>query len=220
MLSNLSLTVPTPANQIGSDVTLEQAKKVIVAGQAEASKDSWPVAIAVVDNRGFLVAFEKMHNTQTASVQVAIDKAVSSAMYRRPTKAFQDAVAGGGAGLRALNLRGASMVEGGLPIVVGGRIVGGVGVSGVTADQRVIAEDNYCFKLRFAETLPDVIPCGIESRSENKRFEGMHAERIVGHELHGGMPSYRSLGASTLNSPLARDETLSRSQHTNPIGVR
>ena len=51
-------------------------------------------------------------------------------------------------------------------------------------------------------------------------IEGMHAERIVGHKLHGGMPSYRSLGASTLNLPLARDETLSRSQHTNPIGVR
>jgi glc operon protein GlcG len=76
-----------------------------------------------------------MDNTQTASVQVSIDKALSAAMYRRPTKAFQDAVAGGGAGLRALNLRGASMVEGGLPIIMGGKIVGGVGVSGVTADQ-------------------------------------------------------------------------------------
>ena len=98
-------------------------------------KNSWPVAIAIVDNHGFLVAFEKMDNTQTASVQVSIDKALSAAMYRRPTKAFQDAVAGGGAGLRALNLRGASMVEGGLPIIMGGKIVGGVGVSGVTADQ-------------------------------------------------------------------------------------
>lgn len=121
--------------QYGSEITLEQAKKLIVAGQAEAGKNSWPVAIAVVDNHGFLVAFEKMDNTQTASVQVAIDKAASAAMYRRPTKAFQDAIAGGGAGLRALNLRGASLVEGGLPVVVGGRIIGGVGVSGVTADQ-------------------------------------------------------------------------------------
>ena len=76
-----------------------------------------------------------MDNTQTGSVQVSIDKAVSAAMYRRPTKAFQDAVAGGGAGLRSLNLRGASAVDGGLPIVVGGKIIGGVGVSGVTADQ-------------------------------------------------------------------------------------
>jgi uncharacterized protein GlcG (DUF336 family) len=108
---------------------------LIVAGQAEASKNGWPVAIAVVDNHGFLVAFEKMDNTQTGSVQAAIDKAVSSAIFRRPTKAFQDAVASGGAGLRSLNLRGASAVDGGLPIVVAGKIIGGVGVSGVTADQ-------------------------------------------------------------------------------------
>lgn len=121
--------------QYGTEINLEQARKAIAAGQEEARKNNWPVAIAVVDNHGFLVAFEKMDNTQTASVQVAIDKAVSSATYRRPTKAFQDGVAGGGAGLRALNLRGASVVEGGLPIIMGGKIVGGVGVSGVTADQ-------------------------------------------------------------------------------------
>ena len=131
----ISKQVQAQVPQYGGDINLEQAKKVVAAGLEEARKNSWPVAVAVVDNHGFLVAFEKMDNTQTASVQVAIDKAVSSAMYRRPTKAFQDGIAGGGAGLRALNLRGASMVEGGLPIVVGGKIIGGVGVSGVTADQ-------------------------------------------------------------------------------------
>ena len=119
----------------GQSVNLEQAKKVIAAGQVEARKNGWPVAIAVVDNAGMLVAYERLDDTQTASVQVAIDKAVSAAMYRRPTKAFQDLVAGGGAGMRALNLRGASTVEGGLTLVVGGKIVGGVGVSGVNADQ-------------------------------------------------------------------------------------
>jgi uncharacterized protein GlcG (DUF336 family) len=121
--------------QYGTEINLEQAKRAIAAGQAEARKSGWPVAIAVVDNHGFLVAFEKMDNTQTASVQVAQDKAVSAAIYRRPTKAFQDGVAGGGAGTRILGLRGASPVEGGLPIVVGGRIIGGVGVSGVTSEQ-------------------------------------------------------------------------------------
>lgn len=121
--------------QYGTEVTLEQARKAIAAGQEEARKNSWPVAIAIVDNHGFLVAFEKMDNTQTASVQVSIDKAVSAAMYRRPTKAFQDGVAGGGAGVRFLNLRGASAVEGGLPIVMGGKIIGAVGVSGVNSDQ-------------------------------------------------------------------------------------
>jgi uncharacterized protein GlcG (DUF336 family) len=119
----------------GTAINLEQARKAIAAGQAEARKNNWPVAIAVVDNHGFLVAFEKMDNTQTASVQIAIDKAASAAMYRRPTKVFQDMVAGGGAGTRVLNLRGASALEGGLPIVIGGRIVGGVGVSGVNSDQ-------------------------------------------------------------------------------------
>jgi uncharacterized protein GlcG (DUF336 family) len=76
-----------------------------------------------------------MDSTQTGSVQIAIDKAASAAKYRRSTKVFQDAVAGGGAGLRALNLRGASTVEGGLPISIDGKIIGAIGVSGVNADQ-------------------------------------------------------------------------------------
>jgi uncharacterized protein GlcG (DUF336 family) len=121
--------------QYGASINLEQAKKAIAAAQAEARKNSWPVAIAVVDNAGMLVAYERMDNTQTGSVQAAIDKAASSAMYRRSTKAFQDAVAGGGAGLRALNLRGASAVEGGLTLMMDGKVVGGIGVSGVNADQ-------------------------------------------------------------------------------------
>ena len=123
------------APQYGTDINLEQAKKVIAAATAEAKKNNWPVAIAIVDNHGFMVAFEKMDGTQTASVAIAADKASSAATYRRPTKAFEDAVAGGGAGMRMLNLRGMSSVEGGLPIVVGGKIIGGVGVSGVTSDQ-------------------------------------------------------------------------------------
>ena len=121
--------------QYGVNINLEQAKKAIAAGQVEARKSSWPVAIAIVDNSGLLVAYERMDNTQTASVQVAIDKAVSAAMYRRPTKAFQDVLAGGGAGLRVLGLRGASPVEGGLVLMMDGKIVGGIGVSGVNADQ-------------------------------------------------------------------------------------
>jgi uncharacterized protein GlcG (DUF336 family) len=128
-------TAQAQVPQYGTAVTLEQAKAAIAAGQAEARKNNWPVAIAVVDNHGFLVAYEKMDNTQTASVQVAIDKAVSAATYRRPTKVFQDLVAGAGAGTRVLNLRGASSVEGGLPIMSGGKIIGGIGVSGVTSDQ-------------------------------------------------------------------------------------
>jgi uncharacterized protein GlcG (DUF336 family) len=121
--------------QYGGQITLDQAKKAIAAGQAEARKNSWPVAIAVVDTHGFLIAYEMMDNTQTASAAIALDKATSAAMFRRSTKVMQDAVAGGGAGIRFLNLRGASTVEGGLPIVVGGKIIGGIGVSGVASDQ-------------------------------------------------------------------------------------
>ncbi|HEX7465209.1 MAG TPA: heme-binding protein, partial [Usitatibacter sp.] len=104
-------------------------------------KNGWPMAIAIVDTSGQLVMFSRADNTQTASVSVAQDKAVSSAMYRRPTKVMQDAVAGGGAGIRFLNLRGASTVEGGLPLYVDGRIVGAIGVSGMASDQ-----DGVCAK--------------------------------------------------------------------------
>jgi uncharacterized protein GlcG (DUF336 family) len=121
--------------QYGNNITLEQARRAIAAAEAEANRNSWPVAIAVVDTAGMLVAFQRTDNTQTGSIAVAVDKASSSAMYRRPSKAFQDAVAGGGAGLRSLNLRGASTVDGGVPLTVGGKIVGAIGVSGVTADQ-------------------------------------------------------------------------------------
>jgi glc operon protein GlcG len=121
--------------QYGNNITLDQARKAVAAAEAEAKKNNWPVAIAVVDTAGMLVAFQRTDNTQTGSILVAIDKASSSAMYRRPSKAFQDAVAGGGAGLRSLNLRGASAVDGGVPLTVDGKIVGAIGVSGVTADQ-------------------------------------------------------------------------------------
>ncbi len=121
--------------QYGANVSLDAAHKAIAGAMAEARKISVPMAVAVVDTAGQLVAFERMDNTQTASIGVAQDKAVSAAMYRRPTKVFQDALAGGGAGLRILTLRGANAVEGGLPIVVDGKIVGAIGVSGGSAEQ-------------------------------------------------------------------------------------
>ena len=123
--------------QYGANINHEQARKTLAAAIAEARKQNLPmaVAVAVVDNAGQLVAFERMDNTQTASVGVAQDKAASAATYRRPTKAFQDALAGGGAALRILTLRGANAVEGGVPIVVDGKIIGGLGVSGGTAEQ-------------------------------------------------------------------------------------
>jgi uncharacterized protein GlcG (DUF336 family) len=108
---------------------------VIAAAEAEATKNNWPVAIAVVDGAGFLVAFVRRDNTQLGSVEVALQKAKTSALFRRATKVFEENLAKGGANLKALKLPGALPVEGGLPIVVGGKIIGGIGVSGVMSTQ-------------------------------------------------------------------------------------
>jgi uncharacterized protein GlcG (DUF336 family) len=135
VLSATALAVCAQVPSYGNSINLEQAKKVLAAAQAEARKNSWPVAIAILDTSGNLLAFEKMDDTQTASIWVAQDKGRSAAIYRRPTKVMEDAVAGGGAGVRFLNLRDASTVEGGLPIVVGGKVIGAIGVSGVTSPQ-------------------------------------------------------------------------------------
>ena len=121
--------------QYGPNVNHEQARKAIAAAVAEARKMNLPMAVAVVDTAGMLVAFERMDNTQTGSVAVSQDKAGSAALYRRPTKVFQDVLAAGGVGLRVLTLRGANAVEGGLPLVLDGKIIGALGVSGGTSEQ-------------------------------------------------------------------------------------
>jgi uncharacterized protein GlcG (DUF336 family) len=93
------------------------------------------MAIAIVDPAGDLVYFEKMDNTQAASGAIAIDKARSSARFKRPTKAMQDVLAEGGEGLRFLALQGAIPAEGGVPIVMDGKIVGAIGASGGSGQQ-------------------------------------------------------------------------------------
>lgn len=121
--------------QYGPNVSLDQARKAMAGAIADARRQNLPMAIAVVDTAGQLVAFERMDNTQTASVQVAQDKAVSAAMYRRPTKVFQDVLAAAGPGLRVLTLRNANAVEGGVPLIVDGKIIGAIGVSGGSSEQ-------------------------------------------------------------------------------------
>jgi uncharacterized protein GlcG (DUF336 family) len=122
----------------GAPISNENAKKAAAAALAEAAKNHWTMAVAVVDPSGTLVYYEKTDNTQTGSADVAIDKARSAARFKRPTKAFQDAVAQGGAGLRVLGLSGAIPVEGGVPVVVEGKdgkvIIGAIGVSGDTSE--------------------------------------------------------------------------------------
>jgi uncharacterized protein GlcG (DUF336 family) len=126
-----------PRPPYGADVTLDQAKKIAAGAVAESQKNGWRMAIAVVDNHGMLVYFERMADTQTASVQIALDKAVAAAMFRRPTKAFEDGIAKGRTAL--LGLRGATPIEGGLPIMMGGKVIGGIGVSGANSDEDATA---------------------------------------------------------------------------------
>jgi glc operon protein GlcG len=122
-------------NPYGAPIALDAATKAAAAAADEARKNKWTMAIAVVDAAGDLVFFQKMDGTQTGSVNVAIDKARSSALFKRPTKAFHDTLAAGGDGLRVLALQGALPVEGGTPLLVNGQIVGAIGVSGGTAQQ-------------------------------------------------------------------------------------
>jgi glc operon protein GlcG len=124
-----------PVPSYGESISLEHAKAVIAAAEAEAKKNGWPVAIAIVDCAGQLVAFERMNDTQTGSIQVAIAKAETSAKFRRPSKAFEEMLEKGGANLKVLNLPGAIPIEGGVPIVHEGKIIGAVGVSGVKSNE-------------------------------------------------------------------------------------
>jgi glc operon protein GlcG len=102
---------------------------------AEARRNHWRMAIAIVDPGGHLVYFEKMQDTQTGSVHLAIEKARTSALFRRSTKLFQDAVAAGGEGLRVSRLTGAIPIERGVPLIADGKVVGAVGVSGGSGEQ-------------------------------------------------------------------------------------
>jgi glc operon protein GlcG len=119
----------------GPSIVADQAKTIAAAAVAEARKNQWTMAIAVVDTAGDLVYFERMDNTQVGSIEVAIAKARSAARFKRPTKAFQDALAAGGEGWRILSLNDAVAVEGGLPLMSGGKIVGAIGASGGTSQQ-------------------------------------------------------------------------------------
>lgn len=131
--ASASAQAPPPA--YGAPIGLEQAKKVMAGAEAEARKNNWPVVIAILDSGGQVVMVHRLDNAQWGSVEVAKDKARSAVGFRRPTKVFQDAIGQGGVNLRLLQLTGASVLEGGIPILVDGKVVGGIGVSGVTSQQ-------------------------------------------------------------------------------------
>ena len=114
-------------------LTLDGAKKIAAAAEAEARKNNWNVVIAIVDDGGHLLYLQRIDGTQTGSIEVAIQKARTAQAFKRPTKVFEDAIAGGRNALIALH--GALPLEGGLPIMVGGQLVGAIGVSGVKSTE-------------------------------------------------------------------------------------
>jgi len=137
----LASAVAQMPNPYGPAISLENARKAAAPALAEAAKNNWTVAVAIVDPAGDLIFYEKMDNTQLGSAEVAINKARTAALFKRPTKAFQDTLAAGGDGLRVLTLKGVVAVEGGIPLVMDGKIVGAIGVSGATSVQ-----DGQCAK--------------------------------------------------------------------------
>jgi uncharacterized protein GlcG (DUF336 family) len=114
-------------------LTLDAAKKIAAASEAEARKNNWNVVIAVVDDGGHLVYLQRIDGTQTGSIDVAIGKARTSAAFKRPTKVF-DELAKTRPSITSISPN-AVLLEGGVPVVVGGQVVGAVGVSGVTSQQ-------------------------------------------------------------------------------------
>jgi len=132
--SSASAQAPPPPPPYGAPISLEQAKKVMAGAEAEAKKNNWPVVIAILDSGGQLVMLQRLDNAQWGSVDIAKEKARSAVALRRPTKALQDAIGQGGVNLRLL-ATGFSVLEGGIPIVVDGKIIGSVGVSGVLSNQ-------------------------------------------------------------------------------------
>lgn len=114
-------------------LTLEAAKKMASAGEAEARKNGWNVAIAIVDASGGLILFQKLDETQPGSIAVAQGKARAAALFKRSTKAMEEAIAAGKQAF--LTVEGIVPMQGGLPVVVENKVIGAVGVSGVTSAQ-------------------------------------------------------------------------------------
>jgi glc operon protein GlcG len=129
---------PLP-NHYGAPIGIDAAKKAAAAAIAEGKKNGWTVAVAIVDTGGTLIYFERIDGTQNGSSTVAQEKARTSAAFKRPTKMLEDAIKAGNS--QFLKLPGALPIEGGLPILVDGKVVGAIGVSGATS-----AQDGQCAK--------------------------------------------------------------------------
>jgi len=135
----LALVAATGSAQLADKkaLTLEVAKQIVSAAEKEAINNKWTMVFAILDDGGNLVLLQRMDETQIGSIEVAIRKARSAISFKRPTKAFEDAVAGGRNAI--LSLPGAVPIEGGVPITVDGKIIGAIGASGGSSAQDGLA---------------------------------------------------------------------------------
>jgi uncharacterized protein GlcG (DUF336 family) len=131
----LSGTAMAQRAPYGAPISIEQAKVVVTAAEAEAKRNGWSVAIAVLDSGCNLVLLQKLDNTNLGGIEVSQEKARSACLYRGATKMAEEVLAKGGMGVRLLALKGMVPLEGGLVLVANGQTVGAIGVSGVQSDQ-------------------------------------------------------------------------------------
>jgi uncharacterized protein GlcG (DUF336 family) len=125
-------TVPPP---YGPPINMENARKVMAGAEAEAAKNNWSVVIAIIDSGGNLVMLHRGDDVQLSSLDIAQGKAQTALRFKRPSKVLDDAISGGGAGLRFLALKDIVPLEGGVPLLLDGKIIGAIGVSGVLSAQ-------------------------------------------------------------------------------------
>jgi glc operon protein GlcG len=125
-------TVPPP---YGPPIGIENARKIMAAAEAEAAKNNWAVVIVIIDSGGHIVMLHRRDDVQLSSIEISQGKAKTALMFKRPSKVLDDAISGGGPGLRFLALKDIVPLEGGLPILIDNKIVGAIGVSGVLSAQ-------------------------------------------------------------------------------------
>jgi uncharacterized protein GlcG (DUF336 family) len=135
LLAVLPARAQTPPPPYGPPIGIEGARKVMAAAEEEAAKNNWAVVIAIIDVGGHIVMLHRRDDTQLSAIEIAQGKARSALMFKRPSKVLDEAIAGGGPGLRFLALKDIVPLEGGLPIVFQGKIIGAIGVSGVLSSQ-------------------------------------------------------------------------------------
>ena len=135
LLATLPARAQTAPPPYGPPIGIENARKVMAAAEGEAVKNNWAVVISIIDSGGNIVMLHRRDDVQLSSIEIAQGKAKTALMFKRPSKVLDDAIAGGGAGLRFLALKDIVPLEGGVPIVLDGKIVGAIGVSGVLSSQ-------------------------------------------------------------------------------------